>query len=332
VARPVAEPQGVQHSPRHALGGRLSTLRQRLGSRRAALWALVLSALLLGGCNLPAFWASRGHDVQGHDTFKLWSAFVILALIVGGTVYGLIFWSIIRYRRKSNEIPKQFQQHLGLEAIYTIVPIIIVLVMFYFTVVTENEVDYVSRDPATTVKVTAFQWGWLYHYQGTDVTVGSNDEFYPQLVLPTGTTHVILVSNDVVHGFYARDLDFSRYALPGVVNQFDLTFKSPQLLRGECTQFCGLYHSYMIFSIKVLKPDQFKAWLQREEFLQRNQPPVPIKEYHHVVPPAAKLHLPPTKTPALNVTSVGDFKATGSAAGKVKVTPISSKRIPVGQS
>ena len=110
------------------------------------------------------------------------------------------------------------------------------------------------------VKVTAFQWGWRFDYPEHNVTVAGEvtngpDNHGPQMVLPVGeTVQVTLVSNDVIHGFYVRDFNFSRYALPGVVNRFDLDILHTGTYTGQCTQICGLYHSEMLFSVRAVTP------------------------------------------------------------------------------
>ena len=68
---------------------------------------------------------------------------------------------------------------------------------------------------------------------------------------------ITLVSDDVIHGFYVRDFNFSRYALPGVVNIFDLDVLHAGTYNGQCTQICGLYHSEMLFSVKAVSPTAF---------------------------------------------------------------------------
>jgi cytochrome c oxidase subunit 2 len=240
--------------------------------------------VLLGGCELPTFFSYRGATTQGHDTYALYAGMVIASVVVGGIVALLIFWCVVRYRRRSDEMPKQFQYHVPLEILYTVIPIIIVLVIFGFTVVTENRVDAVTPHPAVRVKVTAFQWGWRFDYTGTPVHIlgvttedpdpvgldgkpcGPPDDCLgPGLVLPAGeTTRITLVSADVVHGFYVPAFDFSRYAQPGVTNVFDFTVRRPGIYRAQCTQFCGLYHSLMFFHVVALPPAQFAAWMQSE--------------------------------------------------------------------
>lgn len=259
--------------------------------RRRRILPLVAGAALavvLGGCQLPTFYGYRGSSSQGHNEFLLWSGTFIAAIVVGGITGLLIVWAIVRYRRRSDELPRQFQYHIPLEITYTVIPIIIVLVLFGFTFVDENRVDAVSTHPATTVDVYAYQWGWEFDYPGTGVVVHgvtTSDPdpvgpagpggapcapadycLGPGLVVPAGqTVHVNLRSRDVIHGFYVPEFNFSRYAQPGILNQFDITVQKSGVYRAQCTQFCGLYHSLMLFHVVAMPPAQYQAWLTAEQ-------------------------------------------------------------------
>ena len=255
-------------------------------SRRRVFGALggVAVALVLAGCQVPTFDGYRGSTSQGHDEFKLYAGTVIAGIVIGVFVAALIFWAILRYRKRSDEIPRQFQYHIPLELAYTIVPVIIVLVIFVFTVLTEDRMTAVARTPDLKVTVTAFQWGWRFDYPHHVTVTGettvdpdpvglngascapAQDCLGPGLVLPAGKiTTIRLVSNDTVHGFYVPQFNFSRYAQPGYTDQrFDLTPLHPGVFRAQCTQLCGLYHSLMLFHVVVLPPDQFRTWLNNQ--------------------------------------------------------------------
>jgi cytochrome c oxidase subunit II len=248
--------------------------------RRWSTPLLIGVPVALAGCNVyPNYGASSGATKQGHDTFKLWSGMMTTGIIIGGLVGLLILWTLVRYRRRSDEMPKQFHENIPVEILYTVLPIIIVGVLFLFTVLTENNVDATmpvnatstsNGKPVVDVTVTAFQWGWRFDYPGLNVgvageTTNGPDNHGPQMVVPVGeTVQITLVSDDVVHGFYLHDFNFSRYAQPGVVNTFDLNLLYKGTFDGQCTQFCGLYHSDMLFSVRVVSPADFEAWASTE--------------------------------------------------------------------
>ena len=148
----------------------------------------VILATVLSACSLPAFGGYKGATTQGHDTHMLYAWLVIAAIVVGGITLSLILWAVLRYRKKSDAIPKQFQYHIPLEIIYTVIPTIIVLIVFFFTVNVENKVDAVSTHPYVKIKVTAFQWGWNFDYPQLHVDVHGVTLQNPEMVLPTGKT------------------------------------------------------------------------------------------------------------------------------------------------
>ena len=251
------------------------------GIRRGWITALIVGApLVLAGCNAyPSYGADPGATKQGNDTFKLYSGMMTTGIVIGGLVAVLILWTVVRYRRRSDEMPKQFHENLPIEILYTAVPVIIVGVLFFFTVLTENNVDATqpvnasvtsTGRPVVDITVTAFQWGWRFDYTGLNVgvvgeTTNGPNNHGPQMVVPAGETiQITLVSNDTIHGFYLRDFNFSRYAQPGVTNIFDLNVLHTGTYDGQCTQFCGLYHSEMLFSIRSVTPSAFETWASAE--------------------------------------------------------------------
>ena len=247
--------------------------------RTAAGIVTVAGALLLSGCNAPTFGAFRGATTQGKDEFKLWVGMFIAGLVVAGIVWALIFWTVIFHRRRDDSMPRQFHEHIPLEIAYTIIPFLIVVGIFWATVVTENEVDAVASHPDLVVNVTAFQWGWEFQYQGKNVTIVTSEQqalalragvpsspAYPQMVLPDGeNTEIVLQSNDVAHSLWVPAFNFSRMALPGHTNDFEFTPTQLGVFDGRCNQYCGLYHSEMLFSVRVVTPSQFQQWIASQQ-------------------------------------------------------------------
>jgi cytochrome c oxidase subunit 2 len=226
---------------------------------------VVGGALLLAGCKVPNFGEYSGATTQGRTENHLWQLFFIAGIVVGGFVFLLIIWAIFRYRRRSDEVPKQTQYHTLLEVIYTVVPIIIVVILFVFTVFAENNVDATPSHPGATIHVYAFQWGWEFAYPGGVKVIGQTTQD-PTMVIPTGTdVQIDLKSLDVLHGFYVPEFNFSRYASPGYTTTFDFNALHTGDFRGQCTQLCGLYHSLMFFNVKAVTKSQYAVWLSTEQ-------------------------------------------------------------------
>jgi cytochrome c oxidase subunit 2 len=228
--------------------------------------APILFVPVLASCS--SFGAPSGGTQQGEAINHLWRIFFVAALSVAAVVYGLIVWSIVRYRRRSSaeELPPQFRANIPVEVIYTVIPVLVVIGLFAATFRTETKVEHVSSNPRVRVDALAFTWGWRFTYEGSGVTVASGPEGGPpQLVLPLGqTVRIHLTSNDVIHAFYVPGFLFKRDATPGHPTDFDFTPSRAGTYLGECAEFCGLDHAFMTFTVRVVTPGQFTVWLRQQ--------------------------------------------------------------------
>jgi cytochrome c oxidase subunit II len=241
-------------------------VRRRRHSRWPALAALATTA---AACS-RTFGFPEGRTVQGEDARQLWHLFMLAAIAVAAIVYGLIAWSLVRYRQRRNDPPdglgKQGHSNVPIEIVYTAIPIVIVVVLFAWSLRTDERVTSPAADPSVTVHVEAFSWGWRLEYPELGVVVvappSSPTEPGPELVLPLGeTTRVILTSNDVIHAFWVPEFDFKRDAIPGHTTEFDLTPNQAGTFRGVCGEFCGLNHAYMTFRVTVVDRPTFDRWV-----------------------------------------------------------------------
>ena len=223
----------------------------------AARWLAVAAlALAAAGC------APQSVTEQGRAVYNLYNLFLYIAAVVFVVVSGLVLWSVVRYRRRDDELPKQTHGNNRLELIWTLIPTVIVLALFAFTLVAQNKVLDKSGQADVNVTVTAFQWSWRFTYEGTGAEVLGTPEHVPEMVLPVGQrVRVKLVSADVVHSFYVPQTLFKRQAIPGTDNVFDLTFEKVGLYHGQCTQFCGLQHPDMVFRVRVVEQGAYQSWL-----------------------------------------------------------------------
>jgi cytochrome c oxidase subunit II len=215
-----------------------------------------------------------GITTQAHAIRGLWTWSILAALIVGAMVWGLIFWACIVYRRRDGELPRQTKYNLPIEALYTVVPFIIVAVLFYYTVVTQNIVTTTTPTADARVSVTAFKWNWKFSYDQvrdprTDqpvYTVGSSNEI-PVLVVPVNENVRFQVnSNDVIHSFWVPDTLFKRDVFPAASKNQNPVFQlRPEVegsYVGRCAELCGTYHSQMNFEMRVVSASDFQRYLQ----------------------------------------------------------------------
>src|SRR5919199_556088 len=146
-------------------------------SRRTSLAALarlapvVVLLLLFTACR---FGAPPGATREGQSISRLYQLLFYAAIPVGIIVYGLILWSIVRYRRRKSDpdrMPRQFRYHIPIEILFTVIPVMLVIGLFVKTYLVEQPIDRVSADPALTVRVTAFQWQWRFVYPSYGIEV-----------------------------------------------------------------------------------------------------------------------------------------------------------------
>jgi len=177
-------------------------------------------------------------------------------------VAGLLVWSMIRYRRRGDELPPQIHGNNKLELTWTLIPLLLVIVLFVVTIQGQNKALEKSTRPALEVDVLAFQWSWRFAYEGQGVEVVGSPGNVPELVVPVGQpVRIRLRSADVVHSFYVPRTLFKRQAIPGRTTEFDLTFEKVGTYQGHCVQFCGLAHDDMLFRVRVVSPGEFQSWL-----------------------------------------------------------------------
>lgn len=206
--------------------------------------------------------------------YDLWVGSWIAAMVVGVLVWGLIIYAMVRYRRRSaDELPVQTRYNLPIEILYTVAPIIMVLVFFYYTVVTQNEVLETVEDPDHEIEVVGFQWSWAFNYLGDDALGGDTDVYEggttgdrPTLVLPVDeTVQISLKSPDVIHSFWVPAFLFKMDVVPGRVNTFSFTPTVEGEFEGRCAELCGAYHSRMLFNVSVVSPEEYDAYLRTLE-------------------------------------------------------------------
>lgn len=191
---------------------------------------------------------------QAVDPVFMFIFWICLALLIGITATMVFF--VIRYHRSRAPQPtSQAEGNLWLEIIWTALPAVLVLAMFYYGWAGYLALRNVPKD-ALPVTVTARMWSWSFTY--------ANGKTSPKLYVPVGKpVRVELVSQDVLHGFYLPAFRVKRDVVPGMKNYAWFVATRPGSYDLFCSQYCGVGHSKMITTVEAIPPAEFAAWLEQ---------------------------------------------------------------------
>jgi cytochrome c oxidase subunit 2 len=234
----------------------------------------VAAAMVLSGCgdSVKRGFLPHGVTDQASRITTLWTGSWLAALGVGALVWGLILWCVVAYRRRKddNRLPEQLRYNVPIEILYTVVPVFMVAVLFYYTARDEAALMDTSAKPDVTINVVAKQWNWDFNYieAGTyeDATMvamtgqsGVADTL-PALYLPVNKrVEFVLTSRDVIHSFWVPQFLTKMDVIPGRVNRFQVVPTEVGTFQGKCAELCGAYHSAMLFQVKVVSQTAFDA-------------------------------------------------------------------------
>ncbi|MEV6649835.1 cytochrome c oxidase subunit II [Streptomyces sp. NPDC051219] len=288
-------PYGSDRSPRRPM-------------RRKLLQALTAGLVLATatGCtykDFPRLGMPTPVTEEAPIILSLWQGSWAAALATGALVWGLILWSVFFHRRSRTkvEVPPQTRYNMPIEALYTVVPLIIVSVLFYFTARDESKLLNLDK-PQHTINVVGYQWSWGFNYvedvDGQAATPGKlpaelaslPDKYTkdfpagaegvytkgvpsdrnpqtgnpgPTLWLPKGEkVRFILSSNDVIHSFWVVPFLFKQDVIPGHTNVFEVTPNQEGTFKGKCAELCGVDHARMLFNVKVVSPERYQQHLK----------------------------------------------------------------------
>ncbi|MGW4914443.1 aa3-type cytochrome oxidase subunit II [Streptomyces sp. NPDC004270] len=289
-------PNGSDRSPRRPM-------------RRKLLQAMTAGLVLATatGCtykDFPRLGMPTPTTEEAPRILSLWQGSWAAALAVGVLVWGLIIWSAIFHRRSRTkiEVPAQTRYNMPIEALYTVVPLIIVSVLFYFTARDETKIlSLTDKKPDVTVNVVGFQWSWGFNYitpvdgvsgdAKTDANLDAIPDRFkkefpaaaggvydvgtpgtknpqtgnpgPTLWLPKGeTVRFVLTSRDVIHSFWVVPFLMKMDVIPGHTNAFQVTPNQEGTFLGKCAELCGVDHSRMLFNVKVVSPERYQQHLK----------------------------------------------------------------------
>jgi cytochrome c oxidase subunit 2 len=236
----------------------------------AAIGFFSLSFLLAGCGNEDVKGVGYRGNVSSvnESSFGLWQGAWLTAAIVGALTLILILWPPLFHRKKEGApFPRQTQYNIPAEIAYTVIPVIIVAVLFAYTVKAENEIVKVSPVTNTAVHdvtVNGIQWSWQFTYKeaGAGTTVTGTPAQPPTLYMPLGEkVRFTFTASDVIHSFWVPDFMIQMQNIPGVTNNLEFTANELGEFRGFCNILCGRQHSQMRFTVKVVTPAEYDSYI-----------------------------------------------------------------------
>lgn len=244
----------------------MSSSRKRMTRKASVIAGVAAIGLIASGCtaneafffDLPEPSTAEGPIVQ-----NLWNGSWIAAWIVGVITWGLMIFAAVAYRRRKNAgVPVQTRYNIPLEALYTIVPLIMILGLFVFTVRDQTELIAVEDDQQQTVNVVGFRWSWTFNYLDEDVYEVGTPGVPPTLVLPVDEKiQFELSSPDVIHSFWVPNWLFKMDVIPGKVNVFQVTPNKTGTFVGRCAELCGVDHARMLFNVDVVERAEYDEYI-----------------------------------------------------------------------
>ncbi|MEK9831055.1 MAG: cytochrome c oxidase subunit II [Rhodospirillaceae bacterium] len=209
-----------------------------------------------------------------HD-FLLWVIFAISVFVLV-----LLLYTIVRFREKANPNPTKTTHNTLIEILWTVIPVVILFVIGFFSLPLLYATDDVS-DADVTVKVIGRQWYWSYEYPDHgdftfDAFMVPEDELKAgqprllatdeNLVLPVGKKiRVLVTSSDVLHAFAMPALGSKVDAVPGRTNETWFQIDEPGVYYGQCSELCGAGHAFMPLAIQAVPEAEFNAWVTKAQ-------------------------------------------------------------------
>ncbi|WP_342438189.1 cytochrome c oxidase subunit II [Paenibacillus sp. FSL L8-0436] len=217
--------------------------------------------LILAGCGRQDLSVLRPQGPAAESSFGLMKLSITIMIVVLLIVFAIAAYVLIRYRRKpgQHEIPEQVEGSFKLEVLWTVIPLILVIVLAVPTVqaVFAAGDDHSDDKNAVKVKVTGHQYWWEFEYPDYGVTTAQD------LVIPAGVDIAFeLTTKDVLHSFWVPSLSGKIDTNPdGSTNHFSFSAPNEGVYRGKCAELCGPSHGFMEFKVKSVSKDAFTAWI-----------------------------------------------------------------------
>ncbi len=256
-------------------------------NRVKRMWQLGLSLLLFSNVAL-ADWSSlnlrQGVTEISRSVYDLHMLIFYVCCVIGVVVFGIMIISMLMHRKSIGAEPATFHENTKLEIVWTVIPIVILLVMAVPATSTLRDM-YESGDADIDIEVRGYQWKWQYTYLDDDpakeikfmsalLTPQSeiqNEEAKGEhylldvdnpLVIPINKrVRFLVTAEDVIHAFWVPDFAVKKDAIPGFVHEAWTVVDEPGVYRGQCAELCGKDHGFMPIVVHAVEQEEYDAWV-----------------------------------------------------------------------
>jgi cytochrome c oxidase subunit 2 len=244
---------------------------------RSVAWLKALAALVFGvPASLLALTAEPSPtsifspvSTPAHDIYHL-SLFVLsICLAIFVVVFTLIAYAAVKFRRRPTDDDSEPPQIYGsnqVELAWTVIPILIVVVLFLASARVIHAVED-AQFPADTVEVTAIghQFWWEFRYPGYGFVTANELHVPVSAAGHSVPTHITLLSADTDHSFWVPRLAGKIDLIPNRRNEMWIEPHDVGHYVGQCAQYCGVQHAKMLINVMVDSPDDFQRWTEQQK-------------------------------------------------------------------
>ena len=260
---------------------------------RKALVSLAAMAALSPAAHADSGWGllnmTQGVTDISRKIYSLHMLIFWVCVIIGIVVFGVMIWSLVKFRKSQGSIADTTMVHnTKVEIVWTVIPVAILVAMAVPAANTLVQLED-TRNTEITIKVTGYQWGWQYDYldngvvfysrlkrdadaarrlgSGTDVTQIPHylQDVDNPLIVPADTkVRILVTATDVIHAWWVPAFGIKKDAIPGYVNEmwFKVDPDKTGLYRGQCVELCGRDHGFMPIVVDVKTKEAFATWLK----------------------------------------------------------------------
>jgi cytochrome c oxidase subunit 2 len=244
-----------------------------------------ITAYATPGVNMP-----EGVTPVSNEIYKLHMACLYICCVIGTLTFGVLIYSLVKFRKSKGAKAAHFHEHLGIEILWTVIPTLILVALAIPSTIVLKHIHNTDNS-GLTIKVTGYQWKWRYEYLDQGISFFSNiatpqnqiNDTAPKgkwyllevdhpVVVPVDTKVKLLVTaDDVIHDWWVPELGVKQDAIPGYINENWFYATKPGTYRGQCAELCGVNHAFMPIVVEAVSKEDFSKWVSSQQKVAQNQ-------------------------------------------------------------